>query len=73
MHRSDRRVQVVSPRPFEPRSVSQPRPIRLSALTATIQGGDPLPLYLLSYPAELALAVVQREVLIETTQHPRQM
>jgi hypothetical protein len=42
-------------------------------LTATIQGAYPLTLYLLPHPAELALTVMQSEVLIEAAQHPRQM
>ena len=63
----------MSPRQLEPRAISQPRPVRFAALTATIQGGDPLTLYLVPYPAELALTVMQREVLIEATQHLRQM
>jgi hypothetical protein len=42
-------------------------------LTATIQGADPLSLYLKPYPAELSLAVVQPKVLIEAPQHPLQM
>ncbi len=33
----------------------------------------PLPLYLLPYPAELALAMMQPKVLVEATQHLRQM
>ena len=70
---SDHRVQVLSKRQFEPRSIFQARPVRPTSLTATIQGAYPLSLYLLPYPVELALAVVQPEVLIEAPQHPLQM
>jgi hypothetical protein len=63
----------LSKRQFEPRSIFQARPVRPASLTPTIQGAYPLALYLLPYPVELALAVVQAEVLIEAPQHLRQM
>ena len=63
----------MSKRQFEPRSIFQARPVRPTSLTATIQGADPLALYLLPYPVELALTVMQAEVLIEAAQHLRQM
>jgi hypothetical protein len=66
-------MQVMSPRQLEPLAIFQPRPVRTTSLTSPIQGGNPLALYLVSYPAELSLAVMQRKVLVETTQHLRQM
>lgn len=63
----------MSKRQFEPRSIFQARPVRPTSLSATIQGTYPLALYLLPYPVELALTVMQAEVLIETPQHLCQM
>ena len=65
-------MQVVSKRQFEPRSILQTGPIRSASLSATIQGADPLALHLLPHPVELALTVMQPEVLIEAPQHRRQ-
>jgi len=63
----------VSERQFEPRAIFQARPVRPTSLTPTIQGAYPLALYLLPHPVELALTVMQAEVLIETAQHLRQV
>ena len=66
-------MQVLSKRQFEPRAIFQARPVRPTSLTPTIQGAYPLALYLLPHPVELALTVMQAEVLIETAQHLRQV
>jgi hypothetical protein len=63
----------LSERQFEPRAIFQARPVRPMSLTPTIQGAYPLALYLLPHPVELALTVMQAEVLIETVQHLRQV
>ena len=63
----------MSKRQFEPRSILQARPVRPTSLSATIQGADPLALHLLPHPVELALTVMQPEVLIEAPQHLGQM
>jgi hypothetical protein len=60
-------VEVLSKRQFEPRSILQPRPVRPTSLTSTIQGAYPLALYLLPHPVELGLAVMQAKVLIEAS------
>ena len=61
----DRRVEVLRKRQLEPRAFLQPRPVRPAPLPPTIQGAYPLALYVLPYPVELALAVMQPKVLIE--------
>src|SRR5215470_61282 len=70
---SDRRMTEFRVRQFKPRAVHEVAPEQPMSLAASAQYSDPLQLYLAPNHVEFRLAVVQPEILIETTQHHRQV
>src|SRR3984957_2785952 len=60
-------------RQLEPRSIAQIHPADPLSLTAALQGVHPVSLDFVADPAELAVAVVQGEVLVEAAQHHREV
>jgi hypothetical protein len=60
-------------RQFEPRAVHEVAPEQPMSLAASAQYSDPLQLNLAPNHVEFRLAVVQPEILIETTQHHGQL
>jgi hypothetical protein len=69
---SYRWMQCASSRQLEPRSIAQIHPADPLSLTAALQGVHPVSLDFVADPAELAVAVVQGEVL-EAAQHHREV
>src|SRR3984957_6686752 len=69
---SYRWMQWASRRQLEPRSIAQIHPADPLSLTAALQGVHPVSLDFVADPAELAVAVVQGEVLVEAAQHHRE-
>src|SRR5262249_55556652 len=70
---SDRRMTEFRVRQFKPRAVHEVAPEQPMSLAASAQYSDPLQLYLAPNHVEFRLAVVQPEILIETTQHHGQL
>jgi len=69
----DGRMTSLRVRQFEPRAVREVAPEQPVPLAASAQYTDPLQLNLVPYRVESPFAVVQSEVLKETTQHRRQL
>src|ERR1700694_6287737 len=70
---SYRWMQCTSGRQLEPRSIAQIHPADPLSLTAALLGVHPVSLDFVADPAELAVAVVQGEVLVEAAQHHREV
>ena len=70
---SDSRMTGLRVGQFEPRAVQEVAPEQPVTLAASAQNADPLQLYLVPYRIESRLAVMQSEVLVEATQHRRQL
>src|SRR3984957_16586847 len=70
---SYRWMQWASRRQLEPRSIAQIHPADPLSLTAALQGVHPVSLDFVADPAELAVAVVQGEVLVEAAPHHREV
>jgi len=66
-------MQRLRVRQVEPPLGLEVAPVEPMTLASASQGVNPLPLYFMQDPSELALAVVEPEVLIEAAQHHRQM
>src|SRR5438093_508237 len=69
----DRRMTGLRVRQFEPRAASEVAPVQLVTLAASAQDSNPLQLHLAPDGVEFWLAVMQSEVLVETTEHRRQL
>src|SRR5215510_8245045 len=70
---SDGRMTSFRVRQLEPRATQEVAPVQPVTLAASAQHSDPLQLNLASDVVEFRLAVMQSEVLVEATQHRRQV